>query len=143
MLATASAVSTRPLSSPAIVATPARGCSYCCAALPTEAKKCGACGEWVVGTSGGVAAALLRLLAWGWGGASLLAAAGLWYGGSLVRAWLVARAVDPVVAPIVLTLVLYGLVAIVLLQGLTVAVGLTVVAGLAPRRPRWWTSRRF
>lgn len=139
MLAAASAASTRPLSSPAILATPARACSYCCAVLPAEAKKCGACGEWVVGTSGGVAAALLRLLALGWGGASLLVAAGLWYGGSLVRAWLVARAVDPVVAPVVVTVVLYGLVVIVILQGLTVAVGLNVVAGLAPRRPRWWT----
>jgi hypothetical protein len=116
-----------------------RACRYCCSAVRAEATKCAACGEWLVRTSTGMAAALLRLLASVWLSASAVGAAALWYAGSAARMWLVARAVDPVVTPVVLDLVLYGVVGFVLLQGLTVAVGLTVFAGLTPRRPRWWT----
>jgi len=116
-----------------------RRCPYCCAGLAREAKKCRACGEWVVRTSAGAAAALLRLLAWLWVGLSLLAAAGLWSAGTAVRLRVLTRAVDPVVTPLVLDVVLYGLVAILLLQGLAVGATLGVLAGLAPRRPRWWT----
>jgi hypothetical protein len=39
----------------------------------------------------------------------------------------------------VVTLVLYGLVAAVVLKGLMVSIGLGLLARLAPRRPRWWT----
>jgi len=56
-----------------------------------------------------------------------------------VRLRVLTRAVDPVVTPLVLDVVLYGLVAILLLQGLAVGATLGVLAGLAPRRPRWWT----
>jgi hypothetical protein len=129
----------RPLSAPAFVHAPERRCPYCCTGLPREAKKCAACAEWVVGTSAGVAAAFLRLLGWAWGGASLLVAAALWYGGNMVRVWLVARAVDPVFTPVLLSAFLYTLVGFVVLQGLTIGVGLGVVARIAPRRPRWWT----
>ena len=116
-----------------------RLCPHCCSELATAAKKCPACGEWVVHTSGGVAPALLRLLGWVWGGVSALVALGTWYGGAAVRTWIVARAVEPVIALVIVDAVRYALVAIVLLQGLTVAVGLSVVASLAPRRPRWWS----
>jgi hypothetical protein len=85
------------------------------------------------------AASLLRLLGWLWAGLSLLAAAGVWYGGAAVRAWLIARAVDPVLTPLVLSALLYVLTAVVVMQGLTVGVGLNVLAGLTPRRPRWWS----
>jgi hypothetical protein len=104
-----------------------------------EAKKCRACGEWVVRTSAGPAPAFLRLLGWVWIGLSLVAATGLWYVGYAARLWVLVRAVDPVVTPLVLDLARYALVAVVLLQGITFGVGLTVLAGLAPRRPRWWT----
>jgi hypothetical protein len=127
---------------PAAAPAPAvaeRPCRYCRSELAPEARKCAACGEWAVGTSTGFTAALLRLLAWCWAGGSALAAAGLWYGGSAMRAWVVARAVDPVVAPLVLDVLVYGLAAFVLLQGVTVGVGLTVLANLSPRRPRWWS----
>jgi hypothetical protein len=92
-----------------------------------------------VSTSTGLAASLLRLLGWLWAGMSLLAAAGVWYGGGAVRAWLIARAVDPVLTPLVLTALLYVATAVVVMQGLTVGVGLNVLAGLTPRRPRWWS----
>lgn len=118
-----------------------RECKYCCAELSPRARKCSACGEWAVGTSGGLAAALLRLLGWVWGGGSLALAAVLWYAGDALRVWLVARAVDPVLTPLVLALLLHGLVALVVIQGLTVGVALCVLARLAPRRPRWWSRR--
>ena len=140
MAATVSATTpNRPFVAPAFVHAPERRCPYCCSALAAEARKCAGCAEWVVGTSGGFAPALLRLLAWAWGGASLLVAAALWYGGSMLRVWLVARAVDPLFTPVILSAFLYALVGFVLLQGMTVAVGLSVVARLAPQRPRWWT----
>jgi hypothetical protein len=139
MLATAA----RPrAASPARDAAPepaTRPCPYCRSALDPAAKKCRSCGEWTVGTSTGLAASLLRLLGWLWAGGSLLAAAGVWYGGAAVRAWLIARAVDPVLTPLVLSALLYVLTAVVVMQGLTVGVGLNVLAGLTPRRPRWWS----
>jgi len=116
-----------------------RCCPHCCASIAREAKKCRVCGEWVVRTSPGAAATLLRMLGWLWVGLSLVAGAGLWYVGSVVRLWVLVRSVDPAVTPLVLDVVLYGLVAIVLLQGLTFGVGLAALAELVPRRPRWWS----
>ena len=116
-----------------------RRCPHCCSDIAREAKKCRVCGEWVVRTSSGAAAALLRLLGWLWVGLSLLAGAGLWYVGSAVRLWVLVRSVDPAVTPLVLDVILYGLVGMVLLQGLTFGVGLAAIAELVPRRPRWWS----
>jgi hypothetical protein len=116
-----------------------RRCPYCCGGLPRAAKKCGACGEWVVRTSSGAAAAALRLLGWAWVGVTLLAAAGLWYGGRAARYWVLMRDVDPVITPFLVDVARHGLLALVLLQGLTVGVALVVLARSAPRRPRWWT----
>ena len=118
---------------------PERACRYCCAALAPSAKKCRSCGEWVVHTSGGLPAVLLRLLALSWALLSTVAAGGVWLAGSALRAWLVARAVDPLMTPLVLTALLWALVAAVLLQGLTVGAALAALAGLLPRRPRWWS----
>jgi hypothetical protein len=123
----------------AAVAAPTRTCPYCTVELAPAAKKCRWCGEWLVRTSAGLAPPLLRLLAWLWAGMSLAGAAGVWYGGALVRNWVVAQAVEPVVALVVVDLVRYALVVLVALQGVTFATGLAVVASLAPRRPRWWT----
>jgi hypothetical protein len=116
-----------------------RRCPHCCADIAREAKKCRTCGEWVVGTSSGAAAALLRMLGWLWVGLSLFAGAGLWYVGSVVRLWVLVRSVDPAVTPLVLDVILYGLVSIVLLQGLTFGVALAALADRVPRRPRWWS----
>ena len=125
---------------PADVLPPSgRRCPHCCADIAREAKKCRTCGEWVVRTSSGAAAVLLRLVGWLWAGLSLVAAAALWYVGSVVRLWVLVRSVDPAVTPLVLDVILYGLVAVVVLQGLTFGVGLAALAELVPRRPRWWT----
>jgi len=116
-----------------------RRCPYCCADAPQEAKKCRACGEWLVRTSAGAAPAALRLLGWLWVGLTLLAAGGLWAAGRAARFWILLRATDPAISPLALDVALYGLLALVLLQGLTVGVALSVLSRLAPRRPRWWT----
>jgi hypothetical protein len=116
-----------------------QSCPFCCDSIPREAKKCRTCGEWVVRTSGGLAAAALRLLALLWAVLTLLAAAGLWTLGQGVRRWVWLHAVDPTITPQVVDIVLYALIALVLLKGLMVSVGLGVIARLSPRRPRWWT----
>lgn len=116
-----------------------RSCPFCCSQIPKEAKKCRACAEWVVGTSGGIAAALLRLLAVGWAVLTVLAAVGLWSIGQGILRWVWLHSVDPAITPQVVNLLLYGIVAVVLLKGLMVSVGLGLLARLAPRRPRWWT----
>ena len=116
-----------------------RSCPYCCSQIPREAKKCHACAEWVVGTSGGLAAVLLRLLALFWAALTILAAAGLWSLGQGIMRWVWMHAVDPAITPQVVSLLLYGVVAVVLLKGLMVSVGLGLLARLAPRRPRWWS----
>jgi hypothetical protein len=36
-------------------------------------------------------------------------------------------------------LALYTLIAVVLLKGLMLSMGLGIMARLSPRRPRWWT----
>jgi hypothetical protein len=120
-------------------APPERRCPYCCTDLARDARKCRACGEWVVRTSAGAAPALLRIVGWLWVAGSLLAAAGIWRVGSSLRLALLLRDVDPAVSPVALDLVLYALVGLVVLQGLTIGLGAGVLARLAPRRPRWWT----
>ncbi|NUO38877.1 MAG: hypothetical protein HOQ17_11745 [Gemmatimonadaceae bacterium] len=116
-----------------------RPCPYCCSSIPREAKKCHACAEWVVGTSGGIAAALLRLLALAWAALTVLGALGLWTIGQGIVRWVWMHAVDQAITPHVVNLVLYTVIAAVLLKGLMVSIGLALLARLAPRRPRWWT----
>ena len=79
MLATARTTQTnqRPGESPSALSLTQR-CPYCCDLIPREAKKCRACGEWVVRTSGGVIAGMLRLSGIAWAIGTLLVAAGLW-----------------------------------------------------------------
>jgi hypothetical protein len=116
-----------------------QSCPFCCDSIPREAKKCRTCGEWVVRTSGGLAAAALRLLALLWAALTLLAAAGVWTLGQGVRRWVWLHAVDPTITPQLVDIALYALIALLLLKGLMVSVGLGVIARLSPRRPRWWT----
>ena len=116
-----------------------RSCPFCCSQIPREAKKCRACAEWVVGTSGGVAAAMLRLLAVLWAVVTALAAGGLWTLGQGIVRWVWMHAVDQAITPQVVNLLLYAVIAVVVLKGLMVSVGLALLARLAPQRPRWWT----
>ena len=134
MLATLTARASREVAAPL-----ERSCPWCCSSISREAKKCHACAEWVVGTSGGVAAAVLRLLGVAWALLTLLAAAGLWTIGQGIMRWVWMRSVDPAITPQVINLLLYGLIAMVLLKGFMVSVGLGLLARLAPHRPRWWT----
>jgi hypothetical protein len=116
-----------------------RSCPFCCSQIPREAKKCRACAEWVVGTSGGVAAAMLRLLAVLWAAVTALAAGGLWTLGQGIVRWVWMHAVDQAITPQVVNLLLYAVIAVVVLKGLMVSVGLALLARLAPQRPRWWS----
>lgn len=116
-----------------------RSCPFCCSQIPREAKKCRACAEWVVGTSGGVAAAMLRLLAVLWTVVTALAAGGLWTIGQGIVRWVWMHAVDQAITPQVVNLLLYAVIAVVVLKGLMVSVGLALLARLAPQRPRWWS----
>jgi hypothetical protein len=111
-------------------------CPFCCDQIPSEAKKCRTCGEWVVGTSTGAASAGLRLLALLWAGLTILAAGGLWTVGQGIRRWVWLHAVNPDITPQLVDLALYALLALVVLKGLTVSVSLGLIARLAPRRPR-------
>ena len=139
MPATATAPTSTRTSGQTAAATEQRRCPFCCSACQREAKKCHACGEWMVRTSAGAAAATLRLLGVLWVALTLLAAAALWGLGRAVKLWVLLRAVDPIVTPLAFDLAVYALLAMLLLQGLTVGVGLAVLARLAPRRPRWWS----
>ena len=114
-------------------------CRYCCASIPRSARKCRACGEWLVGTSGGVAAAALRLLGVLWATLTLLAGAGMWTVGQGIRRWVWMHAVDTEITPQLVELALYAVIAIVVLKGLMMSVALGVLARLSPRRPRWWS----
>jgi hypothetical protein len=117
----------------------AKSCPWCCDMIPREAKKCRSCGEWVVGTSHGLAAAGLRVLGIGWICASMAISAGLWFAGQAIRAWVWMHAVDARITPRVVDFVPYTVIAVVLLKGLGVGVGFGILAKLSPRRPRWWT----
>src|SRR5205085_5836606 len=66
-----------------------RRCKYCCTDIPPQAKKCFACGEWIVGTSRGFAAGVLRLLGWAWALVSCASAAVILYVGDAIRQQLV------------------------------------------------------
>lgn len=114
-------------------------CPYCCDLIPREAKKCRSCGEWVVRTSGGLVAGMLRLAGIGWAIGTLLVAAGLWKLAEGVRRWVWLHAVDPTITPKVADIAIYVVIALVVIRGLMVSVGLGVMAGLSPRRPRWWS----
>lgn len=114
-------------------------CPYCCDLIPREAKKCRSCGEWVVRTSRGVFATMLRLAGIAWAAGTLLVAAGLLKVAEGVRRWVWLHAVDPTITPKVVDVVIYLLIALVVIRGLMVSVGLGVMAGLSPRRPRWWS----
>ena len=116
-----------------------RSCPFCCSQIPREAKKCRACAEWVVGTSGGVAAVALRLLALAWAALTVVAAGGLWTVGQGIVRWAWMHAVDTAITPQVVNLLVCGVIAVVVLKGLMVSVGLALLARLAPQRPRWWT----
>jgi hypothetical protein len=118
---------------------PDKSCPFCCADIPREAKKCRACGEWVVGTSHGIAAAALRLFGVCWALVSIAIAAGLWFAGQSIRAWVWMHSVNAQLTPRVVDFVLYVVIAVVLLKGVAVGVGFGIMARLAPRRPRWWT----
>jgi hypothetical protein len=117
-----------------------RTCRYCCSVVPRKAKKCRACGEWVVRTSSGLAAPLLRLVGLLWAGTSLVGAAVVWYVGSaMLRARMLLETTDRFLTPTGLQAALYALIVIIVLQGRTFGLGLSVLARLAPRRPAWWT----
>ena len=114
-------------------------CPWCCDLIPREARKCRSCGEWVVRTSGGVVASMLRLAGIAWAIGTLLAAAGLWKIAQGVRQWVWLHAVDPSITPAVVEIAIYVVIAVVVVRGLMVSIGLGVMAGLSPRRPRWWS----
>jgi hypothetical protein len=134
MLATA--FTARPRNSVVSLEKP---CPYCLSQIPRDAKKCPACTEWVVGTSSGFAAWILRLLALLWAGLTVLGALGLWSIGQGIMRWVWLHSVDPAITPQVVSLLLYGVIAFLLLKGLMVSMALALLARLAPRRPRWWT----
>jgi hypothetical protein len=114
-------------------------CPWCCDLIPRDAKKCRSCGEWVVRTSSGVFATMLRVAGFAWAAGTLLVAAGLLKVAEGVRRWVWMHAVDPAITPRVVDVVIYLLIALVVIRGLMVSVGLGVMAGLSPRRPRWWS----
>ena len=114
-------------------------CPYCCDLIPREAKKCRSCGEWVVRTSSGVFASMMRLAGIAWAIGTLLVALGLWKVAGGVRQWVWLHAVDPTITPKVVDVAIYVVIALVVIRGLMVSVGLGVMAGLSPRRPRWWS----
>jgi hypothetical protein len=116
-----------------------KSCPYCCDEIPRDAKKCRSCGEWVVGTSHGIAAAGLRLLGIAWICVSVAIAAGLWFAGQAIRGWVWMHSVNAQITPRVVDFVLYVVIALVLLKGLGVGVGFGIMARLSPRRPRWWS----
>ena len=114
-------------------------CPFCCDDIPREAKKCRSCGEWVVGTSHGIAAAMLRLLGLAWICVSFAIAGGLLFLGKAIRGWVWMHAVNPQITPRVVDFAIYTIIAVVLLKGLAVGVGFGIMARLSPRRPRWWS----
>jgi ribosomal protein L40E len=116
-----------------------KSCPFCYDAIPAEAKKCRSCGEWVVGTSHGIGAAMLRMFGFMWVLVSFGIAGGLWFAGQAIRGWVWMHSVNAQITPRVVDFVLYVVIAVVLLKGLAVGVGFGIIARLSPRRPRWWT----
>lgn len=113
-----------------------RRCPFCYGKIEVDARKCRHCGEWVVRTSRGAAAAMLRFFGWCWTGGSLLAAALLWHVATLWQARQVLGGDDTNLPPAVLSALVYGGVAFVAIQGIVLGLGLVVFGGIAPRRPR-------
>jgi hypothetical protein len=70
---------------------------------------------------------------------SVAIAAGLWFAGQAIRGWVWMHSVSPEITPRVVNFVLYVVIALVLLKGLAISVGLGIMAKLSPRRPRWFT----
>jgi ribosomal protein L40E len=116
-----------------------KSCQYCCAEIPREARKCRSCGEWVVRTTGGFGAHVLRLIAVCWAAVSVAIAAGAVFVAQAVRRWVWMHSVNPEITPQVIDFALYVVIAMVLLKGLSVSVGLVVMAKLSPRRPAWFS----
>ena len=116
-----------------------KSCPFCCDVIPKEAKKCRSCGEWVVGTSHGFLAALLRLFGFFWALVSVAIAGGLWLAAQSIRSWVWMHSVNPMITPRAVDFVLYVVIAVILLKGIAVGVGFGIMARLSPRRPRWWT----
>ncbi len=135
-MATPIPITRRPSDVPAVAT---KSCRFCYTDIPSEAKKCRSCGEWVVGTSGGFAAGMLRLLGVLWAVVTVVAAGGLWYLGQGVRRWAWMHAVDQQITPQLVDVAVYALIAIVLLKGFMVSVGLGILARMSPQRPRWYT----
>ena len=96
-----------------------QSCPYCCTLIPLQAKKCSCCGEWVVRVTGGGAATVLRTLAWLWGGLTVLGGAGLWSVGQVARRWVLLHALDAELTPQLFDLLLYGVLVLLVLQGLS------------------------
>src|SRR4051812_16279210 len=114
-------------------------CPFCYDDIPSEAKKCRSCGEWVVGTSHGIGAAMLRLFGLMWALVSVAIAVGLWFAGQALRGWVWMHSVNANITPRVVDFLLYVVIAIVLIKGIAVGVGFGILARLSPRRPPWWT----
>jgi hypothetical protein len=87
----------------------------------------------------GIVAGLLRLLGVAWMAVSVAIAAGLWYAGQGLRAWVWMHSVNQQITPRVVDFLLYVVIALVLIKGIAVGVGFGIIARLSPRRPRWWT----
>ena len=112
-------------------------CRYCRETMAADALKCRLCGEWAVRTRAGAAAMLLRAVGWLWVALSALGALATWRLTGALRSKLLGAYVDEYLAtPRVVDPFAYALIFLILLQGLTIGLGLMVFAGLAPRRPR-------
>ena len=135
-MATPIPITRRPADMPSVEL---KACKYCCVDIPAQAKKCRSCGEWVVGTSRGFAAGMLRALGILWALVTVLAAGGLWYLGQGVRRWAWMHAIDQQITPQLVDVAVYAVIAIVLLKGFMVSVGLGILARMSPSRPRWYT----
>lgn len=116
-----------------------KSCQYCCDSIPREARKCRSCGEWVVRTTGGIGSHVLRLIALGWAALSVAIAVGAVFVAQAVRRWVWMHSVNQEITPQVVDFALYVIIAIVLLKGLAVSIGLLIMARLSPRRPAWFS----
>ena len=96
-------LATRPISRETAKARAAaaavKSCPWCCDDIPREAKKCRSCGEWVVGTSHGIGAMMLRLFGFAWIALSVAIAAGLWFAGQALRGWVWMHSINQQLTP--------------------------------------------
>src|SRR5438045_546954 len=84
-----------------------KSCPWCRDEIPHDAKKCRSCGEWVVSTSHGIAAMMLRLFGLAWVALSFAIAAGLWFAGQALRGWVWMHSVNQQRTPPVVHVVRY------------------------------------